>query len=140
MKEDKNLKTVLGVAIAAGSLASCSVEDSVEVPAKEAYTRDFIKQFGAIDKNQDWSVVEHKNITVDLAEPAHVKIYAKQSGEYRVAADYKDVTKKTITFDGLEGDNTPFLLSINGKMLSVSNGETVTLKGGKFASAHLSYS
>ena len=124
------LKTVLGVAIAAGSLASCSVEDSVEVPAKEAYTRDFIKQFGAIDKNQDWSVVEHKNITVDLAEPAHVKIYAKQSGEYRVAADYKDVTKKTITFDGVEGDNTPFLLSINGKMLSVSNGETVTLKGG----------
>lgn len=127
---DMKLKTVLGVAIAAGSLASCSVEDSVEIPAKEAYTRDFIKQFGAIDKNQDWSVVEHKNITVDLAEPAHVKIYAKQSGEYRVAADYKDVTKKTITFDGLEGDNTPFLLSINGKMLSVSNGETVTLKGG----------
>ena len=127
---DMKLKTVLGVAIAAGSLASCSVEDSVEAPAKEAYTRDFIKQFGAIDKNQDWSVVEHKNITVDLAEPAHVKIYAKQSGEYRVAADYKDVTKKTIKFDGVEGDNTPFLLSINGKMLSVSNGETVTLKGG----------
>ncbi len=124
------LKTLLGAAIVAGSFASCSVEDNAEIPAKEAYARDFIKQFGVIDKNQDWSVVEHKNVTVDLAEPAHVKIYAKQSGEYRVAADYKDVTKKTIVFDGVEGDNTPFLLSINGKMLSVSNGETVTLKGG----------
>ncbi len=79
---DMKLKTILGVALVAGSLASCSVEDneSAASKVKEDYTREFIKQFGTIDRNQDWSVVEQKSVTVDLTQPAHVKIYEKQGG------------------------------------------------------------
>ena len=76
------IKTFLGIALAAGSLVSCSVEDNSSETSKimEDYTRNFIKQFGTIDQNQDWSVVEQKNVTVDLASPSHVKIYEKQGG------------------------------------------------------------
>ncbi len=79
---DMKIKTILGVALVAGSFASCSVEDNESASAKikEDYTREFIKQFGTIDRNQDWSVVEQKSVTVDLAQPAHVKIYEKQGG------------------------------------------------------------
>ncbi len=123
------IKTILGVALVAGSFASCSVEDNESASAKikEDYTREFIKQFGTIDRNQDWSVVEQKSVTVDLAQPAHVKIYEKQGWEFRLAADYKNVTKQTITFDGLEGDDTPFLVSIDGDKYAVENGQTLSI-------------
>ncbi len=123
------IKTFLGIALAAGSLVSCSVEDNTSEASQimEDYTRNFIKQFGSIDPNQDWNVVEQKNVTVDLASPSHVKIYEKQGGVYRLAADYKDVTKKTITFDGLEGDDSPFLVSIDGAKYAAENGQTLTI-------------
>ncbi len=133
---DMKLKTILGVALVAGSFASCSVEDneSATSKVKEDYTREFIKQFGTIDRNQDWSVVEQKTVTMDLPKASHVKIYEKQGGVYRLAADYKDVTKQTITFDGLEGDDTPFLVYVDDAAYAVENGETLTVgaaaKGG----------
>lgn len=131
---DMKLKTILGVALVAGSFASCSVEDneSAASKVKEDYTREFIKQFGTIDRNQDWSVVEQKSVTMDLAQPSHVKIYEKQRGVYRLAADYKGVTKQTITFDGLEGDDTPFLVTIDGVSYAADNGQTLAIgKTGK---------
>lgn len=126
---DMKIKTLLGVALVAGTLASCSVEDneSAASKVKEDYTREFIKQFGTINPNQDWSVVEQKNVIVDLPTASHVKIYEKQGGEYRLAADYKDVTKQTITFDGLEGDDTPFLVCIDGIPYAAENGQTIKI-------------
>ena len=130
------IKTILGIALAAGSLASCSVEDTDTAADKvnETYTREFIKLFGAINPNQDWSVVEQKSVTVDLPKASHVQIFEKQGNEFRLAADYKDVTKQTITFDGTEGDNTPFLVFVDDAAYAVENGETLTVgaaaKGG----------
>ena len=130
------IKTILGIALAAGSLASCSVDDNENVTdsVKENYTREFIKQFGTINPNQDWSVVEQKSVTVNLPKASHVQIFEKQGNEFRLAADYKDVTKQTITFDGTEGDNTPFLVFVDDAAYAVENGETLTVgaaaKGG----------
>lgn len=123
------LKIFLGIALAAGCLVSCSVEDndSAASQIKEDYTREFIKQFGTINPNQDWSVIEQKSVSVDLPKPSHVKIYEKQGDVYRVAANYKDVTKQTITFDGCEGDNTPFLVDIDGAIYAAENGQTVAI-------------
>ncbi len=123
------IKTILGVALAAGTLASCSVEDNESTGAKvnEEYTREFIKQFGTIDPNQDWSVAEQKSVTIDVASPSHVKIFEKQGAEYRLAADYKDVTKQTITFDGMKGDDTPFLVFIGDAAYAAENGQTLTI-------------
>lgn len=127
-----SFKTILGLAITAGALASCSVEDAenAQVPASETYTRNFIKMFGTINPNQDWNVVTQKSITVNTDSPVDVLVYEKQDNEYRLAADYKAVSgKKTITFDGLEGDDTPFIVSIDGKQMFAKNGETVDYTG-----------
>lgn len=120
-----NIKTLFGFTLAASAMASCSVEEQ-ELPAEELYTRAFYKEFGLVDKNQDWNVVEQKSITINTNSPAHVKVYEMQNNEYRLAADYENVTDgQTITFDGTEGDNSLFLVSINGLMLSATNGATV---------------
>ena len=121
----KNTKTLLALVLLAGGLASCSVEEQ-EIPAEEQYAREFYKNFGVFDKNQDWSVVEQKSITVSCAAPTHVKVYEEQDGQYRLAADYKGVTNgQTITFDGMKGDDDNFLVSLDGMFISAKNGETV---------------
>lgn len=121
-----NIKAILGLALLAGGLASCSVEEQ-EIPASELYAREFYKKFGVFDKNQDWSVVEQKSITVSCVAPTHVKVYEEQDGEYRLAADYKNVTNgQTITFEGMKGDDDNFLVSLNDLFVSAKNGETVT--------------
>ncbi len=126
---DMKLKTILGIALAAGSLASCSVEDNETTASqvKEEYTRQFIKEFGTINPNQDWSVVEQKSITVNLPAASHVKVYEKQGDEYRLAADYKDVKSQTITFDGMEGDDTPFLVYVDDACYAMENGQTLSI-------------
>ncbi len=123
------IKTILGIALAAGSLASCSVEDTDTAADKvnETYTREFVKLFGTINPNQDWSVVEQKSVTVNLPKASHVQIFEKQGNEFRLAADYENVTKQTITFDGTEGDNTPFLVFVDNAAYAVENGETLTI-------------
>ncbi len=123
-----NIKAILGVALLSGGLASCSVEQQ-ELPAEELYTRQFIKEFGLFDKNQTWNVVEQKSLTFDVTAPTHVKVYEQQGGEYRLAADYENVTSgQTITFDGVKGDDSGFLVSLDGNFVSAKNGQTVSLK------------
>lgn len=113
----------------AGTCASCSVEEQ-ELPAEELYTREFYKTFGTFSQNQDWSVVEQKSVTINTATPANVEIFEKQAGEYKLAANYSNVTgSQTITFDGVEGDNTPFIVSIDGNKMLANNGETLDYKG-----------
>ena len=126
------IKTIFGLTLAAASLAACSVEDQDDSTAKvkEDYTRGFVKEFGTINANQDWSVVEQKQVTVKTATASDVKIYEKQAGEYRLAAHYANVQgSKTITFDGLEGDDTPFIVSVDGNLMAAANGETVDCSG-----------
>ena len=124
------IKTILGVALAAGTLVSCSVEDdnNTQTPASETYARDFIKTFGAINAKQNWNMIEQKSINIDVDVPTQVKVYELQGGEYRLAANYSNVTRQTITFDGVKGDDTNFMVSIGGKMYAAENGQTFSIK------------
>ena len=127
-----NLKTIFALSVASVSFAACSVEEDAakSVPVQESYTRDFIKTFGTINPNQDWNVVEQKNVTINSTSPVDVLIFEKQGGKYKLAADYKAVSgSKTITFDGMEGDNTSFIVSLDGNMVFASNGETLNYNG-----------
>lgn len=122
------INSFVGMALAVVSLTACSVEEGEDTNAKmkEEYTQAFVNEFGSINANQDWNVVEQKTVTVKTATPSTVKVYEKQGGKYRLAADYAGVQgSKTITFDGLEGDDTPFIVSINGCDLAVANGQTI---------------
>ncbi len=124
-----NIKFIFGLTLVAGALASCSVEEQ-ELPAEELYAREFYKNFGQVNENQDWSVVEQKSINVKSVSPVKVEIFEKQGNVYKLAANYSDVQgTKTITFDGVEGDNTPFIVSIDGNMMVATNGQTIDYKG-----------
>ena len=132
------IKTIFGLTLAAVSLASCSVEEQEDSAAKvkEDYTREFVKEFGSFNPNQDWNAMEQKSVTVNTSSPTDVLIYEKQGEEYKLAADYKGVSgSKTITFDGMEGDDTPFIVSLDGNMVPASNGETVEYNGKQVAGA-----
>lgn len=124
-----HLKTLLGLTLMASAMASCSVEEQ-ETSAEEKYAEEFYKEFGLADKNHDWNVVEQKSLTFDVKKPAHVKIYELQGDEYRLAADYDNVTNgQTVTFDGMEGDDESFIVSVDDVVLTAKNGETVSLNG-----------
>ena len=41
-------------------------------------------------------MVEQKSVHVSSTKPTHVLIYEVQAGEYRLAADWEDVTDKTV--------------------------------------------
>ena len=120
-----NKKTLFALFLAAAGLASCSVEDQV-IPASEQYAREFYKNFGTNWSSEGMNVVEQKSVHVSSTMPTHVLIYEVQCGEYRLAADYENVTDKTITFDGMKNDNTPFLVTCDNAAFYVENGGTVT--------------
>jgi hypothetical protein len=125
------IKTIFGLTLATVSLAACSVEEQTDSKTQltEDYTREFIKEFGTINPNQDWNVVEQKSVTVSSSSPVDVLIYEQQDGTYKLAANYKDVSgSTTLAFDGLEGDDTPFIVSIDGNMVAAKNGETINYK------------
>ncbi len=119
-----NLKTLLGLTLVAGAMASCSLDEQ-EIPASELYAREFYKTFGLNVSEEGMNVVEQKSVTMSCSKPTHVKIYELQNGEYRLAAEYEDVTNKTITFDGIKGDDTSFLVNCDGAMYFAKNGATV---------------
>ncbi len=120
-----NIKAILGLALVAGSFASCSV-DQQELPSEELYARNFYKTFGVNFSSEGFNVVEQKSVKLNCSKPTHVQIYEKQAGEYRLAADYENVTEQTITFDGMKGDDSPFRVSCDGAMYLCQNGGTVT--------------
>ena len=117
-------KTLLALTLLAGGLASCSLDEQ-EIPAEELYTREFYKTFGTNWSPESFNVVDQKSVTLNCSQPTHVKIYELQDGEYRLAADWEDVTQKTITFDGMKNDNSPFLVQCDDAVLCASNGGTV---------------
>lgn len=80
-------------------LAACQLEDQEE-PAIEAYTKAFVKEFGLIDPEQDWNMATQGSVTVTTGAATNIKVYALIDGNYRLVADYADVTgTETITFD-----------------------------------------
>ncbi len=121
-----NYKLLLGIALLGGGLASCSVDENVPSSAEENYTREFIKQFGLNISNEGMNVVEQKSVHVKCSKPSYVQISELQGGEYRLAANYDNVTDQTITFDGVKGDNSPYIVSCDGAKFYAENGGTVT--------------
>lgn len=51
-----NIKAILGLALVAGSFASCSV-DQQELPSEELYARNFYKTFGVNFSSEGFNVV-----------------------------------------------------------------------------------
>lgn len=95
----KKEKLAFGIALLAAA-TSCSV-DEITIPAEELFHREFIKSYGKIDPNQDWSVIKRSSITVSTSQSADVRVYARSAeGKTSLVASYREVNgSETIYFD-----------------------------------------
>ncbi len=119
-----NLFQLSAVFLAGMALQSCGV-DEITVPADELYARDFIKTFGVVDPDHDWTAATHTGVTVTTASPSRVKIIATHNGKRYLFADYTDVNgTRTLPFDLPKGV-TDITVRVNGKDYPATPGSTV---------------
>lgn len=84
-------------------LVSCNLE-SYEDPVEETYTKQFIKNFGLIDSNQDWNMATRAEVTVNTNEDSRIKVYGEVDSTYHLMGDFDGVSgTKTLQFDTPRG-------------------------------------
>lgn len=94
----------LPLVAATAALAGCQDYD-LGFDAKEiAYKHNFEKAFGQINPEQDFNLATRASVSVTVDRPSQVKIYAKYGRNYKLVADYKEVTgTQVLGFDVVEG-------------------------------------
>lgn len=100
--------------LALAPMSGCKLDDP-EIPVEELFLRNFIKEYGLIDPNQDFSSAEQTNVTLHLPSRAStVNVYAQVGDSYyRVGcfADLKGTVKVPVDVsEATEG----ILLDIDG--------------------------
>ena len=86
--------------VAASLLMTSCLEDK----AIEAYNEAFVSVFGNTDPLHTWKMVENQEVEVNLDKSSRVKIYVKLGSEYRLAADYENVSgTRTLFYDAPMG-------------------------------------
>lgn len=98
-------------------LSSCSLEP-YEEPAEESYTKEFIKTFGLIDKNQDWNMAEQFTAFVDLSNMPQSTYRVRVCTTHPINPDCRlmaDCTinsgsASTITFDAPKGTASVYVI------------------------------
>lgn len=86
--------------VAASLLMTSCLEDK----AIEEYNEDFVSVFGETDPLHTWKMVENQSVEVNLDKSSRVKIYVKVGNEYRLAADYENVSgTQSLTYDAPAG-------------------------------------
>jgi len=94
------IKKRLILASGAAMLLSACTDEVPEIPASELYTREFVKEFGAIDGRQDWNNASRGSVQVSTATSSRVRVTTVIGDQNYLLADYKDVQgKRTIAFD-----------------------------------------
>ncbi len=104
------------VAVAAAGLLGCTLEPYI-LTSEELYTRNFIKDFGLIDPNQDWNLAKEATVTVNLGDAVHksVKIYGNVQGKYYLVADLTDISGRLDVPVDVPESTTDFMVVTNGR-------------------------
>lgn len=81
-------------------LAACQL-DPIDIPADELYTREFIKNYGLIHSDQDWSVVKRGAVTVTTTQTTNVQIFTILGGDKTILlGSFSEVSgTQTLEFD-----------------------------------------
>lgn len=94
-----HLNKYLAVAALCGIVTSCQLEP-LEIPSQELYTREFIKSYGLINPEQDWSVVKRASVTVTTMTATDVQILCREDGKTKLLGYFKGVAgSRTLEFD-----------------------------------------
>lgn len=128
----KNFKICQHLLVAAGAMAllnSCQDEDMGYTAAEIAYKKNFQQAFGAIDPEQDFNLATRAAVTVSVNHTSQVKIYAKYGRNYRLVADYKEVSgTQVLEFDVTEGI-TDIRVSDGSMAIETTVGSNVSFDG-----------
>ena len=126
----KSLKNLLAVAAGFFLLVACNAERE-SIPAEELYYRNFIKKYGLIDTDHNWSLATNQNITVKGARGMDVKIYADFSGKRHLVADYSAIADNaTLTFD-VPAEVKTVIARVGATSYTVNIGETLNASGSR---------
>ena len=131
----KSLKNLLAVAAGFFLLVACNAERE-SIPAEELYYRNFIKKYGLIDTDHNWSLATNQNITVKGARGKDVKIYADFSGKRHLVADYSAIADNaTLTFD-VPAEVKTVIARVGSTSYTVNIGETLNASGSRTIENH----
>ncbi len=117
----------------AGAVVSCNDYDNGYSEKALAYAEEFKTTYGTVDAEQDWNLATRGNVTVTVAKPSKVTIYALVNGLYSIVGDYADVAAtQKLEFDVLEGA-TELIVSDGTQGIHTTVGGSVSFGGGSKA-------
>lgn len=115
----------------AGAVVSCNDYDNGFDETQLSYSGKFVETFGKIDPQQDWNLAERATVTVSVAKPSTITIFALVNGTYSIVGQYANVTStEELAFDVLEG-TTDLLVSDGATGIYTKVGKTVSFSGAK---------
>lgn len=118
----------------AGAVVSCNDYDNGYSEKALVYAQEFETTYGSVDPDQDWNLAMRGSVTVTVAKPSKVTVYALVNGLYSIVGDYADVTAtQTLEFDVLEG-TTQLIVTDGTQGIHTTVGGSVSFGGG--GSAH----
>lgn len=113
-------------------VSSCTTE-TIEIPNEELYTREFIKQFGNVDPNHNWTAAQHVSVTVKTSTPTDIRVLADFDGKTYRFGDFKKISgSQVISFD-LPIAAKNLRLTSDTKIIECSPGSTVDFSSGSRA-------
>ncbi|MDE5999434.1 MAG: DUF4114 domain-containing protein, partial [Bacteroidaceae bacterium] len=114
----------------AGAVVSCNDYDNGYSEKALVYAQEFETTYGSVDPDQDWNLAMRGSVTVTVAKPSKVTIYALVNGLYSIVGDYADVTAtQKLDFDVLEG-TTQLIVSDGTQGIHTTVGGSVSFWGG----------
>lgn len=125
----KSKKLLLGstlVAAASAGFLGCQLDPYI-ITAEEQYTRNFIKDFGLIDPNQDWNLAKEATVSINLGDGvcSSVKVYGKVQDTYYLVADLTDISGTIEVPVDVPESCDDFLVKVNNRKFYGHLGETI---------------
>ena len=98
------MRKILFLAASCLLMTSCVIDKRDLLSAEEKYNESFVEMFGKTDPEHTWMMVDNKTVEVSLDKPSRVKVYVKFGNNYKLAADYENVSgNRELHFDAPMG-------------------------------------
>ena len=114
------------VVAASSYMLGCTLDPYI-ITAEEEYTRNFIKEFGLVDPNQDWNQAKEATVSINLGDGIcpSVKVYGKVQDTYYIVADLTNLSGRVEVPVDVPESCEDFLVKVNNRKFYGKLGETI---------------
>lgn len=91
MKMKGKTTIVMSLLVVMMTLIGCSEYDNGYTPKDIEFTRDFSREFGTFDYNQDWNLAERATVSVVTDVKKELKIYGERNGVCKQVGHFTEV-------------------------------------------------